>query len=200
MSRRRTQSALAVDSSSGSKPTPFSSPKARATIAAGLLEIYGLGVLIIGDSGIGKSESALELITRGHRFVSDDVVEIQKIAAGRLKGRSPELSRNLMELRGLGLVNIREIFGPKAICPTIPIDLVIHLRRWQRGDEYDRLGLEFPEDYVILGVKVPQLVIPVAPGRNVATLIEVACKVHLLRKRGYHASREVVRRLERRMR
>ncbi|MGQ9470795.1 MAG: hypothetical protein ACUVR0_03775 [Candidatus Aminicenantales bacterium] len=186
--------------SRGEKSSKRSTAEGAAIISAGLLEIYGLGVLIMGDSGVGKSESALELITRGHRFISDDVVEIKKTAAGRLKGQSPQLSRNFMELRGLGLINIKEIFGAKAVCASIPIDLIIHLKRWHRGDEFDRLGLEFPADYNILGVRVPQLIIPVAPGRNIATLIEIACKVHLLRKKGYHAPKEIVRKMERRMR
>jgi HPr kinase/phosphorylase len=168
-------------------------------ISAGLLEIYGLGVLILGDSGVGKSESALELITRGHRFVSDDVVLVEKTKAGKLRGKAPEVVRNFMELRGLGLINIREIFGQKAICPSIQIDLAINLRRWHRGDEFDRIGLEFPEDYEILGVKIPQIIIPVAPGRNIATLIEIACRVHRLRQKGYLAPQEMVKRLEKRL-
>jgi len=102
-----------------------------------------------------------------------------------------------MEIRGLGIINIREIFGARAICRQSQVDLVIRLKKWHRGDEYDRLGLEFPEDFEILGVKIPQLILPVAPGRTIALLIEVACKVHLLRKQGYHASREIVRKLDR---
>lgn len=169
-------------------------------ISAGLLEIYGLGVLILGDSGVGKSESALELITRGHRFVSDDVVLVEKTRSGKLRGKPPDVIRYFMELRGLGLINIKEIFGKKAICPSVQIDLAINLKRWHRGDEFDRIGLDFPEDYEILGVKIPQLIIPVAPGRNMATLIEIACRVHRLRQRGYLASHEIVKRLEKRMR
>ncbi|MCX7973978.1 MAG: hypothetical protein N3B16_05690 [Candidatus Aminicenantes bacterium] len=168
-------------------------------IPAGLLEINGLGVLILGDSGVGKSESALELITRGHRFVADDVVLVKKTRSGKLRGRAPEVARHFMELRGLGLINIKEIFGKKAISYSVPIDLAIYLKRWHRGDEFDRIGLEFPEDYEILGVKIPQLIIPVAPGRNIATLIEIACRVHRLRQKGYLASREIVKRMEKRM-
>ncbi len=186
--------------SMGQKSSKRNSVEPMAVISAGLLEIYGLGVLIMGDSGVGKSESALELITRGHRFISDDVVEVKKTTTGRLKGQAPRLTRNFMELRGLGLINIKEIFGAKAVCASIPIDLIIQLKRWHRGDEFDRLGLEFPADYDILGVRVPQLIIPVAPGRNIATLIEIACKVHLLRKKGYHAPQEILRKMERRMR
>lgn len=176
-----------------------SKTKNSKIISAGLLEIYGLGVLILGDSGVGKSESALELITRGHRFVSDDVVLVEKTKSGKLIGKAPEVARHFMELRGLGLINIKEIFGQKAICPSISIDLAICLKRWHRGDEFDRIGLEFPEDYEILGVKIPQLIIPVAPGRNIATLIEIACRVHRLRQKGYMASQEIIKRMEKRM-
>jgi HPr kinase/phosphorylase len=159
--------------------------------------MFGLGVLIIGDSGIGKSESALELIARGHRFVSDDAIRVEKAASGRLIAKAPSVSRFFMEIRGLGIINIREIFGPKSISPRAPIDLVIRLKKWSRKKEYDRLGLRFPEDFVILGERVPQLNIPVAPGRNIATLIEVACKVHILRKCGYQAPLKIITRLER---
>jgi HPr kinase/phosphorylase len=169
----------------------------QGIVSGGLLRMFGLGVLIIGDSGIGKSESALELIARGHRFVTDDVVHVGKAAGGRLIGKAPVLSRYFMEIRGLGIINIKEIFGPKSICRQAPIDLVIRLKKWHRKKEYDRLGLRFPEDHAILGERIPQLNIPVAPGRNIATLIEVACKVHLLRKRGYQASHELVQKLER---
>jgi len=169
----------------------------QTTIFGGLLQIFGLGVLIIGDSGIGKSESSLELISRGYRFVSDDVVHVTKMPSGELIGKSPPISRYFMEIRGLGIINIKEIFGPKSISRQAKIDLVIQLRKWQRGKEYDRLGLKFPEDYEILGKKIPQLSIPVAPGRNIATLIEVACKVHILRLKGYHAPMEIVKKLSR---
>ena len=163
----------------------------QSVISGGLLRMFGLGVLIIGDSGIGKSESALELIARGHRFISDDVVHVRRVT-----GRAPSLSRYFMELRGLGIINIKEIFGREAIALQSPIDLVIRLKKWHRKKEFDRLGLRFPEDCLILGERIPQLNIPVAPGRNIATLIEVACKVHLCRKRGYLASREISRRLD----
>jgi len=168
----------------------------RITLSGGFLRIFGLGVIIIGHSGIGKSESALELISRGHRFISDDVVEVRKRKDGKLIGSAPSLSRYFMEIRGLGIINIKEIYGLRAIARQSNVDLVIRLKKWQRGDEYDRLGLEFPEDFEILGVKIPQLIVPVAPGRTIALLIEVACKVHLLRKKGYHASREIVKRLD----
>lgn len=185
---------------SGPEEQPSGGPggaPVETTISAGLILIFGVGTLISGDSGIGKSESALELISRGHRFVADDVVRIRRTASGRLVGSAPELSRHFMEIRGLGIINIREIFGARAGRRSAPIDLIIRLRKWQRGHTYDRLGLKAPEEENILGVKVPQVSIPVAPGRNIATLIEVASKVHTLRKRGYHAPREIVRRLGR---
>jgi len=174
------------------KPKP-----GEMTLSGGLLCIFGVGTLIIGDSGIGKSESALELIARGHRFVSDDVVRVRRGAGGRIIGEAPALTRNFMEIRGLGIINIREIFGPRAIRRSSPLDLIIRLRKWEKGLELDRLGLKVPHDATVLGVRVPRLLIPVAPGRNIATLIEVACKVHLLRRKGYHAPREIVRRLDR---
>lgn len=169
----------------------------QTTISAGFLKIFGLGTLILGDSGIGKSESALELIARGHQFIADDVVRIRAGANGGLVGTAPPLSRNFMEIRGLGIINIRAIFGARSIARSARVDLVIRLKKWRRGYEVDRLGLKSGDDMVILGRRIPQLAIPVAPGRNIATLIEVACKVHILRKRGYSAPDEIVRRLER---
>ncbi len=166
-------------------------------ISGGLLQIFGLGVLIVGDSGLGKSESALELISRGHLFVSDDVVEVRLSRQGEILGRAPVLSRDFMEIRGLGIINIRQIFGARAVCRQTRIDLIVQLKKWQRGFEYDRLGLEFCDDFDILGVSVPRQLVPVAPGRNIATLIEVASRVHLLREKGYHASRDIVKKLNR---
>jgi len=172
-------------------------PVEETTISAGFIRIFGLGALILGDSGIGKSESALELVSRGHQFVADDVVLIRKTAAGELVGKAPALSRNFMEIRGLGIINIRAIFGPRSICRAAKVDLVVRLKKWRRGYEVDRLGLKSGDDMTVLGRKIPQLAIPVAPGRNIATLIEVACKVHLLRQKGYNAPDEIIRRLDR---
>lgn len=176
-----------------------SQPASQVVISAGLLKIFGVGTLIIGDSGIGKSESSLELIARGHKFVSDDVVEVFRGEDGRLHGRSPRLTRNFMEIRGLGIINIKEIFGARAILEETPIDLVIRLKKWSKKMEIDRLGLNFPEDYLLVGTKIPQMHIPVAPGRNIATLIEVACRVFLLRQKGYQAAQDIVRRLDRKL-
>ncbi len=167
-------------------------------ISAGLLQVDGLGLLIMGDSGIGKSECALELISRGYRFVCDDVVLLQKKINKKLVGTAPPLTRNFMEIRGLGIINIREIFGPKSVLKQSKVDLIIRLKKFQKkGGDSDRLGLKFPEDHEILGVKVPQINIPVAPGRNIATLIEVACKVHILRVNGYLAPQDIVRKVDR---
>jgi len=174
-----------------------SSSLKQITISGGMLRIFSLGVLIKGDSGIGKSESALELISRGHRFISDDVTDLRKTKGSKIIGASPALSRYFMEIRGLGIINIKEIFGPKTICQKAELKLIIRLKQWEQGREYDRLGLKFPEDYKILGQKIPQISIPVAPGRNIATLIEVACKVHILREKGYLAPRELERKLNR---
>lgn len=173
----------------------FKSP--QHILSGGLLHIFGRGVLILGDSGVGKSESALELISRGHLFVSDDIVQIQKDKDGKLIGSAASLSRNFMEIRGLGIINIKKIFGEDSICQQTRIDLVIMLKRWKEGKEYDRLGLKFPENQKILGVDVPKISIPVAPGRNIATLIEVACKVFMLKQKGYHAALEITEKLDR---
>ncbi len=167
------------------------------TLSGGLLQIFGIGVLILGDSGVGKSESALELIARGHIFISDDVVRIQKDVNGNLSGTAVSISRNFMEIRGLGIINVAKIFGKKSISPKSKIELIIMLRKWEEGKDYDRLGLEIPETYKILGVSVPKISIPVAPGRNISTLIEVACKVFLLKEKGYLAAREITEKLER---
>lgn len=169
----------------------------KVVIAGGLLKIFDLGVLILGDSGVGKSESALELIARGCRFVSDDVTKVRRNPQGKLVGTAPSISRNFMEIRGLGIINIKEIFGSTSICGETEIDLVIQLKKWEEGKEYDRLGLEFAEEYKILEQKIPLINLPVALGRNISTLIEVACKVHILRMKGYHAPKEIMKRLNR---
>ena len=146
---------------------------------------------------MGKSESALELISKGHLFISDDVVQIHKDTEGNLTGLAVPLSRNFMEIRGLGIINIAKIFGKKSIRLESKIELVIMLKKWKEGKAYDRLGLKFPETQKILGVSVPKISIPVAPGRNISTLIEVACKVFLLKEEGYFAVQEISEKLER---
>jgi HPr kinase/phosphorylase len=169
----------------------------QQVLSGGLLNIFGQGILIMGDSGVGKSESALELISRGHFFISDDVVRIQKEEEGKLIGSAVPLSRNFMEIRGLGIINIQKIFGNRSTCSQTEIDLIIMLKRWESGKDYDRLGLKFPESRKILGVTVPKITIPVGPGRNIATLIEVACKVFMLKQQGYDAAKEITEKLNR---
>jgi HPr kinase/phosphorylase len=158
-----------------------------------LIDIYGLGVLIEGASGIGKSECALDLIARGHRLVSDDVVEVRRIGADRLSGTAPELLREHLEIRGLGIINIRDLFGVSAISASKNIDLSIMLERWDEASEVDRLGID-AQAIEILGVNVPQVLIQVSPGRNLSTLVETAVRVQLLRVRGYNAARDFVER------
>jgi len=170
----------------------------RQVIHAGLLDILGLGVLIIGDSSIGKSECALDLIVRGHRLVADDTVEVRRRSETLLIGSCPELTRNHMEVRGLGLINIQDLFGIAATRSSKRIELVVQLERWESGRDYDRLGLA-ELSYELLGLSIPLIRMPVAPGRNVATLVEVAARNQLLRARGHHAARKLVARVDRRI-
>jgi HPr kinase/phosphorylase len=163
-----------------------------------LLDILGLGVLLVGESGIGKSECALDLVVRGHRLVADDTVEIRCRGQSVLIGTCPELTRNHVEIRGLGLVNVAELFGISATRSSKRIELVVRLERWESGREYDRLGLD-PETIDILGIQVPLVTMPVAPGRNVAMLVEVAARHQLLRSRGRDAAQQLTARLERRL-
>ena len=158
-----------------------------------LLDLYGLGVLIEGKSGVGKSECALDLIMRGHQLVADDLVEIRRRWPGQLVGSTPDLLREHMEIRGLGILNIRELFGVSAVSGPKQIGLDIRLERWADASEVDRLGLE-ERTVDILGVAVPYFVLPVSPGRNLATLVETAVRVHLLRLRGYNAAERLVER------
>jgi HPr kinase/phosphorylase len=167
---------------------------APSTVRHGvLLDLYGVGVLIEGVSGIGKSECALDLIAHGHRLVSDDVVEIKRIGSDRLIGSAPDLLREHLEIRGLGIINIRDLFGVSAIGGTIRIGLSIRLERWEDAQEVDRLGID-ARAIEILGVDLPHVLIPVSPGRNLSTLVETAVRVHLLRERGYDAAQSFVAR------
>lgn len=159
-----------------------------------LMDVFGLGVLIMGESGIGKSECALDLIDRGHRLVGDDVVEIKRMADA-LVGSSPDLTRYHMELRGLGVINIKDIYGVSAIRISQRVELVVNLERWEAGREYDRLGLH-GEKFLILGVELPLIRMPVAPGRNTAILVEVAARNELLKERGYDAARRFAERVD----
>jgi len=168
----------------------------HTTIHGNLLDLYGLGVLILGESGIGKSECALDLITRGHRLVSDDAVEIHRDSAGVLVGAGPELTRHHMEIRGLGVINIHDLFGISAIRTTKTVELVVELEKWEEGKAYDRLGLD-EESYLILDTPLPFIRMPVGPGRNIAILLEVAARNHLLKNRGYHAAKQLVDKVSR---
>ncbi|MBI3932015.1 MAG: HPr(Ser) kinase/phosphatase [Acidobacteria bacterium] len=159
-----------------------------------LMDVFGLGVLIMGESGIGKSECALDLIDRGHRLVADDVVEIKRVSDA-LVGSSPDLTRYHMELRGLGVINIKDLYGVSSIRMTKRVELVVNLERWEAGKEYDRLGLR-DERFLILGVEVPLIRMPVAPGRNLAILVEVAARNQLLKERGYDAARRFAERVD----
>ena len=160
------------------------------TLHGVLLGIYGVGVLITGDSGIGKSECALDLITRGHRLVSDDAVCIKKIGS-RLEGSSPDLIYEHIEIRGLGILNVRDLFGVTAIEKRKTIELCIELKKWSEIEEIERIGLEIREQNVF-GVKIPKVVLPVSSGRNLSTLVETAVRFYLLRNAGYDAARQLV--------
>jgi len=159
------------------------------TVHGVLLEVFGIGVLILGPSGIGKSECALELVLKGHRLVADDYVQLTRHGVDRLSGEGGKILKHHMELRGLGIIDIKELFGISATGASQNIDFVVRLERWKPDAEYDRLGVE-RSMIDFLGVSRPVINIPVAPGRNMATLIEVAARIHLLRHRGYSSPME----------
>jgi HPr kinase/phosphorylase len=170
----------------------------RAVVHGVLMDIYGLGVLLLGDSGVGKSECALDLVVRGHRLVSDDVVEIRR-KGDTLVGTGPELTRYHMELRGLGIINVKDLFGVASVRHSKFVEYVLRLDPWKPGKPYDRLGLD-DRGYEILGVALPYVEMPVGPGRNLSVLIEVAARNHLLKLKGYHPARQLARRLGERIR
>ena len=159
----------------------------RITRHGVLVEVFGEGVLIIGDSGVGKSETALELIKRGHRLVADDAVEIRRTDRSTLIGSAPEMIRYYMELRGIGVINARQIYGVGAVKPDCRIDLVVNMEPWEEGRAYDRLGLG-TDYYDILDVKVPMVTIPVRPGRNLAVILELAAMNNRQKNMGYNAA------------
>ena len=171
---------------------------ARTVVHGVLMEILGLGVLIVGESGIGKSECALDLVVRGHRLVADDTVELRVRADSYLMGICPELTRHHMEIRGLGLINVQDLFGVASTRRSKRVELVIQLERWDPTREYDRLGLD-DAHHETLGVRVPMVRMPVAPGRNLAILVEVAARNQLLRNGGLNAARRLVDRLDARL-
>ncbi len=160
-----------------------------------LVEVYGEGILILGDSGIGKSETAIELVKRGHRLIADDLVEIKRVSAITLVGSAPKLIKHYIELRGIGIVDVRRIFGMGSINESQKIDLVINFENWIEGKMYDRLGLE-PEYTEILGIKIPSITIPVKPGRNLAVIIEIAAMNNRQKKMGYNTALELEKRQE----
>lgn len=159
----------------------------RTTVHGVLVEVHGEGVLLTGESGIGKSETALELIKRGHRLIADDAVEIKRVGKDSLIGSAPELIRYYMELRGIGVINVRHIYGVGAVKPESGIDLVVKMEPWEEGKAYDRLGLT-DESESILGVKLPLVTIPVRPGRNLAVILELAAMNNRQKKMGYNAA------------
>ncbi len=166
----------------------------RITRHGVLVEVSGEGVLIVGDSGVGKSETAIELIKRGHRLIADDAVEIRKASSKTLVGQAPDNIRHYIEVRGVGIINARQIFGMGAVKLTEKIDMVIQLEPWDSEKIYDRLGIE--EDYItILDIKVPATVIPVKPGRNLAVIIETAAMNNRQKKMGYNAAKELMKSL-----
>ncbi len=165
----------------------------RETRHGVLVNVYGTGLLITGNSGVGKSEAALELVKRGHQLVADDVVDIRRVAENRLIGESPELVRHFMEIRGVGIINIATMYGVGAVIRDKTIDMEVHLEMWQADKEYDRLGMT--ENYTeILGVKVPSLLLPIHPGRNLAVVLEVAARNFRQKQMGYNAAVELTRR------
>lgn len=165
----------------------------RETRHGVLVDVYGSGLLITGESGVGKSEAAIELVKRGHRLVADDVVDIRRVSDDRLVGESPELVRHFMEIRGVGIIDIATMYGVGAVIRSKSIDLEVKLEFWQQGKEYDRLGLN--DQYnEILGVKVPHILIPIHPGRNLAIVLEVAARNLRLKQMGYNAAQELARR------
>ena len=166
----------------------------RITRHGVLVEVYGEGILLLGDSGVGKSETAIELLKRGHRLIADDAVEIRKVSATTLVGRAPEIIKHYVELRGIGIVDVRRLFGMGSVKETEKIDLVINLEPWQDGKMYDRLGLD-ESTTEILGIDVPSIVLPVCPGRNLSVVIEVAAMNNRQKRMGYNTAAEFNKRL-----
>ncbi|MBO7303753.1 MAG: HPr(Ser) kinase/phosphatase [Clostridia bacterium] len=166
----------------------------RLTRHGVLVEVYGEGVLLLGESGIGKSETAIELVKRGHRLIADDAVEIKRVSATTLVGKAPDIIRHYVELRGIGIVDVRRLFGMGAVKETEKIDLVINLENWKQDKMYDRLGLESTTED-ILGIEVPSIVLPVCPGRNLSVVIEVAAMNNRQKRMGYNTAEEFNKKL-----
>ncbi len=166
----------------------------RITRHGVLVEVYGEGILLLGDSGVGKSETAIELLKRGHRLIADDAVEIKRVSSTTLVGKAPEIIRHYVELRGIGIVDVRRLFGMGSVKETEKIDLVINLEPWQTGKMYDRLGLD-EQTTEILGIKIPSIELPVCPGRNLSVVIEVAAMNNRQKRMGYNTAEEFNKRL-----
>ena len=166
----------------------------RITRHAVLVEVYGEGVLLLGDSGVGKSETAIELVKRGHRLIADDAVEIKRVSKKTLVGEAPEIIRHYVELRGVGIIDVRRLFGMGAVKESEKIELVINLEPWVQGKMYDRLGLD-QQFTDILGIDIPSLTIPVRPGRNLSIIIEIAAMNNRLKRMGYNTAEEFNNRL-----
>ncbi len=166
----------------------------RITRHGGLVEVYGEGLLLLGDSGVGKSETAIELLKRGHRLIADDAVEIKRVSDKTLVGAAPEMIRHYVELRGIGIVDVRRLFGMGAVKDTERIDLVIQLENWVEGKMYDRLGMD-DEKMNILGIEVPSITVPVRPGRNLAVVLEIAAMNNRQKRMGYNTAEEFNKRL-----
>lgn len=166
----------------------------RVTLHGVLIEIYGEGVLLLGDSGVGKSETAIELVKRGHRLIADDAVEIKRVSDKTLVGTAPEVIRHFIELRGIGIVNVARVYGVGAVKLSESLDLVVQLEAWDPTKNYQRTGLE-SEYYDILGVSIPSTSIPVSPGRNLAVVLETAAINNRQKKMGYNAAKELLIRL-----
>ena len=166
----------------------------RITQHGVLVEVFGEGVLILGESGIGKSETAIALVERGHRLIADDAVEIKRVSAKALVGSAPSLIKHYVELRGIGIIDVRRLYGMGAIKDTEKIDLVIHLEQWVEGKMYDRLGID-DQTYNILGINVPSITVPVRPGRSLPIILEIAAMNHRQKKMGYNTAAELEKQL-----
>ena len=169
---------------------------ASASVHGVLIDVIGVGVLILGKSGIGKSELALDLVTRGHRLVADDIVDLKKRQGGSVYGSGSEIIKHHMEIRGIGIINIKDLFGVSAVRDRKKVEMVVELAEWDDKVEYDRLGVE-EQKYTILDIEVPLLIVPVRPGRNLTTIVEVAARNHLLKLQGHHSAKEFQERLSR---
>jgi HPr kinase/phosphorylase len=169
---------------------------AQASMHGVLLDVFGVGILLLGKSGIGKSEIALDLVMRGHRLVADDIVDVKRRTPDSVVGAGSDIIKHHMEIRGLGIINIKDLFGVASIRERKKIEIVMELVEWDPGVEYDRLGVD-ERTHRVLDVEIPMLVVPVRPGRNMTTIVEVAARNHLLKQQGHHSAREFQERLNR---